>query len=279
MKKTVVFLLILLCLPVFAGPKENELFSAVDEDNYQKVKVAVLAGADLNARNSEGLTAVDLEVNKLKDKCLTSSKILDLFNAHGAAVSIGTKPATTSPAVELCLANMRTLESALEMVLMENTDKILDPIDKSGFSLDFLKPWIPGNTIPTCPAYGMYFISGDREKGYYLECSEHGTVDSPKENAVAVSNESQKEVKKPQKEASVTMTFKSTAADAVIMAIAKTTGINIVCPGSLAEKRINASFKNTPAGEALSDIALQLGTTLQKTEKGYVFIEKSEGKK
>ncbi|MDD2714382.1 MAG: prepilin-type N-terminal cleavage/methylation domain-containing protein [Candidatus Wallbacteria bacterium] len=74
-----------------------------------------------------------------------------------------------------CVANMRTMESALEMYMMENASTTKPAITT-------LTGYVQGNKIPKCPTTqmeGSYTISGSDVTGYYIACSIHHTVDDP----------------------------------------------------------------------------------------------------
>ncbi|MDD2717692.1 MAG: hypothetical protein PHW04_17525, partial [Candidatus Wallbacteria bacterium] len=75
-----------------------------------------------------------------------------------------------------CVANMRTLESALEMYLMENGGT--PPVSVEGCEPGSgLLAYICGSRALRCPEKGRYLISSD-SNGYYVFCTVHGSVDS-----------------------------------------------------------------------------------------------------
>lgn len=77
-----------------------------------------------------------------------------------------------------CIANIRTIESAVEMFNMEQIDSFMSA-DGDDLCLDTLKSYFSGNKIPSCPAQAMggaYSFDGD---GTIVRCAVHGTVDSP----------------------------------------------------------------------------------------------------
>ncbi|MDD5092222.1 MAG: hypothetical protein PHQ23_15080 [Candidatus Wallbacteria bacterium] len=72
-----------------------------------------------------------------------------------------------------CVANMRTLESALEMYLMEHED--------SHPQIDQLKPYMQGQSIPGCPVSGdksSYSVRVD-DDGCHIYCSIHNSLTDP----------------------------------------------------------------------------------------------------
>ncbi|MDD2717947.1 MAG: hypothetical protein PHW04_18820, partial [Candidatus Wallbacteria bacterium] len=69
-----------------------------------------------------------------------------------------------------CVANMRALESAIEMYLLD--------YDASSLTLDKLKEYVSGN-FPTCPAGHDYTVVMDR-KNPYIKCQIHNTSRDPK---------------------------------------------------------------------------------------------------
>lgn len=74
-----------------------------------------------------------------------------------------------------CVSNMRTIESALEMYMMENASTTRPAISD-------LASYMQGTKIPKCPttqSSGSYTIGGSDATGYYIACEIHMTVDSP----------------------------------------------------------------------------------------------------
>lgn len=75
-----------------------------------------------------------------------------------------------------CVANLRTLESALEMYLMENASTEPPEISTA------LPPYMQGSKYPKCPttqADTSYELGGSITTGYYIKCTVHGTVAHP----------------------------------------------------------------------------------------------------
>jgi len=68
-----------------------------------------------------------------------------------------------------CVANMRTMESAVEMFMMENAQTGTP-------SLSSLAPYMQKQKVPKCPSGGTYTIVGTQASGLYMNCSLHGTT-------------------------------------------------------------------------------------------------------
>ncbi|MDD5089756.1 MAG: HEAT repeat domain-containing protein [Candidatus Wallbacteria bacterium] len=73
-----------------------------------------------------------------------------------------------------CIPNLRTLESALEMFLMDNAGKA----NNIGQLIPYLVPHI-GNFSPECPDGGSYSIKN--EASSFIECSIHGSLHNLRE--------------------------------------------------------------------------------------------------
>ena len=68
-----------------------------------------------------------------------------------------------------CVANMKTMESAVEMYMMESASTATP-------ALSALAPYMQKQKVPTCPSGGKYTIQGTQTSGLYLQCSLHGTT-------------------------------------------------------------------------------------------------------
>ncbi|MDD2716362.1 MAG: ankyrin repeat domain-containing protein [Candidatus Wallbacteria bacterium] len=70
-----------------------------------------------------------------------------------------------------CIANMRTMESGLEMYYMQNK-KFLEKMND-------LQPYICGSKLPSCPDKGEYCLRYSSDYNFCLYCSRHGTISKP----------------------------------------------------------------------------------------------------
>lgn len=107
-----------------------------------------------------------------------SSAILPVAALAGLMASIAIpnfNRARANAKSRACLANVRTIEAAIEMYNMESIDdRIVDELD-----LEKIRHYFSGNAIPTCPDGGEYSIDGGFDRIGYVRCSVHGTVNDP----------------------------------------------------------------------------------------------------
>ncbi|MDD5091598.1 MAG: hypothetical protein PHQ23_11875 [Candidatus Wallbacteria bacterium] len=75
----------------------------------------------------------------------------------------------------------------------------------------------------------------------------------------------------------VSLSFSNIAASEAVRIVARSTGLNIVCPESLSTKKISIQAKNLPVNQVLDMISKQTGTRITKTGKGIVMEETEAG--
>lgn len=74
-----------------------------------------------------------------------------------------------------CMANMRTIESAVEMYNMETVGGVMS----GTLSLEKLTAYFSGNKVPECPEVDGLYSFTEGEKSTTVSCKTHGTVDYP----------------------------------------------------------------------------------------------------
>ncbi|MDD5089412.1 MAG: hypothetical protein PHQ23_00685, partial [Candidatus Wallbacteria bacterium] len=178
--KLVLVMMLLMAGVLVAGPLENELFDAVICGNYQRVRQALINGANANQKDPAGQSVLSIafekviargERNKLESMAVNPQTIPGLLIKHGADVSGVARyfeGQTNLTRIRICRAHLRALESALDMWLIEND---LQPDDYPGFDvgrLQFLSHYLPDSKLPACPSGGRYQLKGNNSEGFFI---------------------------------------------------------------------------------------------------------------
>ena len=109
-----------------------------------------------NQRQKRGFTLIELMI------------VIAIIGILAAIAVPNFTQARKKAKLKACVANMSTLDSALEMYMMENNVT-------QAPALSELAPYMQGKKVPECPSGGSYSIDTSQEDAWCSRCSKHGT--------------------------------------------------------------------------------------------------------
>lgn len=113
-------------------------------------------GRQITKRHMRGFTLIELMI------------VIAIIGILAAIAVPNFTQARKKAKLKACVANMSTMDSALEQYMMENNVTSAPPLSE-------LAPYLMGKKLPQCPSGGTYTIDTSEEDAWCTKCSKHGT--------------------------------------------------------------------------------------------------------
>ncbi|MDD5089812.1 MAG: hypothetical protein PHQ23_02750 [Candidatus Wallbacteria bacterium] len=159
--------------PVFSGPKEVDLFQAVESGNLLRVEEMITAGAQVNSTNLQDETPLMVAVRKGFEKIAFT-----LVKAGATEPECDYNEAVIRRKLQdrifSCVAQRKKLLDAIELFQQEASwDNRLKTMTTLDLHQSRLMPYLHDQKFPRCPDNGQYIYD---PAGETIFCTVHGEL-------------------------------------------------------------------------------------------------------